>query len=93
MLSATHLPSRFNEEADEESPKNESHLEWMRNQQKFVQIIKEFGRYPEVDLFANWLNYQFKPFISFRPGPGCSAVNAFSISWEKAFFYAFPHSI
>ena len=89
-LSATHLPGRFNEEADEESRKNESRLEWMLNQQKFAQIIKEFGRHPEVDLFASRLNYQFKPFISFRPDPECSAVNAFSISWDKVFFYAFP---
>ena len=68
-LSATLLPGCFNEEADEESQKNESHLERKLNQQKFFQIIKEFGRYPEVDLFASWLNYQFKTLISFQPDP------------------------
>ena len=32
LLSAAHLPGRFNDEADEETRKNESRLEWMLNQ-------------------------------------------------------------
>ena len=87
-LSATHLPGRLNIGADEESRKNESRLEWKLRENLFQQVIHYFGMKPEIDLFASGLNYQIKPFVSYRPDPECYAVNAFLIPWKNFLFYA-----
>ena len=89
-ISATHLPGRLNKDADEESRKNELRLEWKLNETVFREIQHAFERAPEIDLFASRLNYQLKPFVSYRPDPECFAVNAFLIPWGQFFFYAFP---
>ena len=36
------------------------------------------------------LNYQLKPFVSWRPDPEAMAIDAFSLDWREQYFYAFP---
>ena len=45
---------------------------------------------PEIDLFASRLNYQFSPYVAYRPDPAAIAINAFSVHWSARAFYAFP---
>ena len=89
-VTATHLPGRFNEEADTESRRKASHLEWKLNEKIFTKVKNAIGKTPAVDLFASRLNYQIKPFVSFRPDPECFAVNAFLIPLVDHLFYALP---
>ena len=49
---------------------------------------------PETDLFASRLNYQFPKYVSYRPDPSATAVNAFTLSWTNLKFYIFcPFSV
>ena len=70
--------------------KNESRLEWKLKENLFQQVIHYFGIKLEIDLFVSRLNYQIKPFVSYRPDPEYYAVNAFLIPWKNFLFYAFP---
>lgn len=89
-LVASHIPGILNEEADSESRKNETRLEWKLNGSIVNDIINHFHFLPEIDLFASRINTQFKDFVSFRPDTEASYVNAFSMSWTGLKFYAFP---
>ena len=89
-LSASHIPGKQNTEADEESRHSELHTEWKLAPSIFNEIILHFQVTPEIDLFASRLNYQLKPFVSYRPDPEAYAINAFQLSWQHIFFYAFP---
>lgn len=53
-------------------------------------IINHFGFYPDIDLFASRINAQFSTFVSFRPDPEATHINAFTIDWTGLRFYAFP---
>ena len=90
FISSTHIPGKFNPEADKESRKHISSMEWMLNPKKFDQIIKFFGITPNIDLFASRINYQIKPFASFRADPESAHVNSYLLCWSKYTFYAFP---
>jgi len=48
--------------------------------------------YPElnIDLFASRLNDQLDVYYSWKPDPGCTYVDAFSIDWGNFNFFAFP---
>ena len=48
--------------------------------------------YPElnIDLFASRLNNQLDVYCSWKPDPGCTYVDAFSIDWSNFNFFAFP---
>ena len=54
------------------------------------QNVTEIWGEPTIDLFASRLNAQVACYASWRPDPGATYVDAFSISWENQFFYAFP---
>ena len=90
FISTTHIPGKFNANADKESRRKESSMEWMLNPEDFRKIIKLFSILPDMDLFASRLNYQIKPFVSFRPDPESAHVNSYLISWSNFTFYAFP---
>ena len=58
----------------------------------FAQIFTHWGT-PEIDLFENRLNICSSPSLS--PGnlthnPASCLVDAFTISWNSLYFYAFP---
>ena len=90
FISVTHIPGRFNEDADRESRREASRTEWMLNKQDFHNVLGQLDFDPQIDLFASRSNAQLINYYSYRPDPGCSGVNAFTISWTFLDFYAFP---
>lgn len=89
-LIASHIPGVLNTEADEESRLTETKTEWMLNSNLFNQAVTELRFNPSTDLFASRLNKQLPLFVSYRPDPEASSVDAFSLNWEGISFYAFP---
>ena len=89
-LTASHIPGIENEDADEESRRDDHSLEWMLNPRDFAYLVDSLKFYPDIDLFASRLNAQVRPFVSYRPDPECQHVDAFSLDWEHRSFYAFP---
>ena len=73
--------------ADKESRGKHSDIEWKLNPELFDCIVTLWGTV-SVDLFASRLNYQLKPFMSWRPDPEAMAIDAFSLDWREQYFYA-----
>jgi len=88
-VSAVHIPGISNVDADKQSRHFNDKHEWALNMGAFQEITAE---YPEltIDLFATRLNHKFEAYCSWKPDPGCSFVDAFSIDWHTFNFYAFP---
>ena len=78
-----------NTEADKESWLFNDQTEWTLKREIFAQIITHWGT-PEIDLFATRLNTQLPKFVSWKPDPVSCFVDAFTISWNSLYFYAFP---
>ena len=89
-ITASYIPGKEKYDADAESRKKQTELEWMLNQKSFTKIIFKFQFQPQVDLFASRLNAQLPVFISYHPDPEAMHINAFSMSWQGRPFYAFP---
>ena len=75
--------------ADKESREKRLDTEWKLNPELFDCIVTLRGTV-SVDLFASRLNYQLKPFVSWRPDPEAKAIDAFSLDWREQYFCAFP---
>ena len=45
---------------------------------------------PEVDLFASCSNRKCTRYFSWKIDPGSEVIDAFTVSWEEMYFYAFP---
>ena len=45
---------------------------------------------PTIDLFASILNKEFSCYVSYRPDPYATHVDAFTIPWNDSNFYCFP---
>uniref|UniRef100_A0A1Y1M5T5 Reverse transcriptase domain-containing protein n=1 Tax=Photinus pyralis TaxID=7054 RepID=A0A1Y1M5T5_PHOPY len=89
-LYASYIKSKDNFEADAQSRlKLSKETEWEISNLVFKDIISTFGK-PEVDLFASKMNAKCKRFVSWLGDSECIAVDAFTIKWNKFFFYAFP---
>ena len=88
-LSVVFLPGIFNVDADRESRQFNDDMEWKLDSHIFERICQIFGR-PDIDMFATRLNYQIKPFVSWKPDPECWAVDAFFVDWSDKFIYCFP---
>jgi ribonuclease HI len=87
---ARHIPGRLNVEADWLSRKGQViPSEWSLHPQALEEIWHQWG-VPHIDLFATRLNSKLPLFVSPFPQEGAWAVNAFSIEWKGALFYAFP---
>ena len=55
----------------------------------FQEIVDRFGKL-DIDLFASKLNHKLDKYISFRPDPNVTVMDAFSISWtSKQYVYIF----
>ena len=68
--------------------------EWNLNQSVYCDAIAKLGVKPDIDLLASRLNYKVKPFVAYQPDPELFANDAFTLSWESYFFYAFlPFSL
>ena len=63
--------------------------EWKLDSDVFERISTYWGR-PSIDLFAFRLNFQLRPFVSWKPDPEAFAIDALSISRKEQNFYAFP---
>ena len=88
-LSAAHIPGKDNIQADKESRVFNDNKEWMLRSGIFHQVTKLWEE-PTIYLFASTLNAQVAGYASWRPDPGATYVDPFSISWENQFLYASP---
>ena len=89
-VSAAYVPGKENVEADEESRKENQDTEWMLNSDILSDSLKLLGAKPEIDLFASRLNKQLPSYVSYKPDPTATAVNAFTLSWACKVVYCFP---
>ncbi|GFO29339.1 reverse transcriptase [Plakobranchus ocellatus] len=55
-----------------------------------TESVKILGITPNIDLFPSRLNFQLKPYVSYKPDPEAVAIDAFKLNWGKHCFYAFP---
>lgn len=88
-LFASYINTHDNVIADEQSRKINIDTEWELSNVAFKLIIQQLGQ-PEIDLFASRTNAKCETFVSWRPDPDAITVDAFTISWQDNFFYAFP---
>ncbi|CAG9133863.1 unnamed protein product [Plutella xylostella] len=88
-LHASDINTKENVEADEESRKINSDVEWELSNSAFEYIVQQLGR-PELDLFASRTNAKCRDYVSWYQDPDAVAVDAFTISWQPKLFYAFP---
>lgn len=86
---ASYIASKVNIEADFESRRKESSSELELSQKAFRKIANTFGN-PDINLFASRVNTKCKKFVSWKGDPDSFAIDAFTINWNKYFFYAFP---
>ena len=77
-LSAAHIPGTENVLADKESREKHSDTEWKLHPELFDRMVALWGPV-SVDPFASRLNYQLKPFVSWRPDPEAMAIGALSL--------------
>ncbi len=86
---ASYIWSEDNVIADQESRKLEPATEFSLSQEAFEHLCTAFGK-PKIDLFASRINYKCRKYVSWKQDPGSIAIDAFTISWNNIFFYAFP---
>ena len=89
-ISAAHIPGRDNFIADFESRRNERESEWMLDTTSLTRALHDLDFVPVIDLFASRINKQVEQYVSYRPDPHAAAVDAFTLTWTKLTFYAFP---
>lgn len=89
FIFASYIASKNNAEADFESRKLDKETEFELSDAVFQRIISKLG-YPDIDLFATRINAKCKDYVSWTRDPGSIAVDAFTMRWDKFFFYAFP---
>ena len=89
-VSAAHNPGRDNLIADFESRRNEKASEWILDRDCLANVIQTLEYTPKLDLFASRINKQFDNFVTNRPDPQASSIDAFTLTWSDQMFYAFP---
>jgi hypothetical protein len=89
-LTAEHLPGVTNVQADHQSRVYKDSSNWRLEPKVFRQVSRKWGPFGK-DLFADRLNRQLVPFVSWKPDPESEATDALSISWKgEKVLYAFP---
>lgn len=86
---ASYINTKNNLIADFESRKKIGHTEWELGSKYFIIIVNTFGN-PDIDLFASRTNTKCENNVSWHPDPDAFKVDAFTFSWSKMYFYAFP---
>ena len=86
---ASYIRSKENCAADQESRRLEMETEFSLAKYAFNKIKYNFDE-PNIDLFASRINKKCRKYISWHKDPYSIAVDAFTLSWKKYFFYAFP---
>ena len=84
-LTGTHLAGTLNSGADSLSHKEvmNERLEWTMAKTDMQLILESLSFQLDIDLFASHLNFQIKPFCSFRPDLEAMHVNAFTLNWKS----------
>jgi hypothetical protein len=75
-------------ETDRESRSECDSSDWLLDRSVFRNLSCVWPS--DIDLFSSHWNAQLPSFVSWRPQPGASAVNAFSLNWSNHSGYAFP---
>jgi len=91
LVTAAHIAGVCNTVADEES--RNFHIqdtEWKLDTLLLRKALNELEFSPEIDLFASRINNQFAIYCSYRPDPGATFLDTFSISWANFRFYCCP---
>jgi hypothetical protein len=83
---AVYLAGELNIEADKESRSDTDSSDWKLDQVVFGKIRDIW--HIEIDLFNSFWNAQLPKLVSWRPQPGSTAVNAFSVNWGGGGFWA-----
>lgn len=86
---ASYINTIDNYEADYLSRKKFTDTEWELCDTAYQKIYEYFGQ-ADVDLFASRTNAKCTVYVSWKNDPDAWVVDAFTISWSKMFFYAFP---
>lgn len=86
---ASYIKSSDNKIADQESRTLKPETEWELNSKIFTKIVTKFGEL-HIDLFATHCNKKCDRYVSWVQDPGSLGTDAFTFSWTKEFFYAFP---
>jgi len=81
-ITTAHIPGKLNVIADSESRKIYQDIEWKLDPLVFNKI-SSFWDKPSIALFASRLNFQFRPFVSWKPDSEAFAFDAFSITWKE----------
>ncbi|XP_048259405.1 uncharacterized protein LOC125384396 [Haliotis rufescens] len=88
-LEAQYLPGKENIIADWESRHFADSSEWLLNRKVFNQCNQRLGPHL-IDLFASRLSHQLEKYVSWRPDPQATYIDAFRLEWKGARGYAFP---
>ena len=88
-LTASHLPGALNVEAGQQSRQFNERTEWHLREMSSKKFPNSGGT-PDIDLFASRLNSQLPKYVSWKPDPGATHVDAFSFTWTGMFSYLFP---
>ncbi|EFN81403.1 hypothetical protein EAI_09447, partial [Harpegnathos saltator] len=89
LLFASYIASIDNVIADAESRISDTNTEWSLSEQAFRAVEGVFGPF-DIDLFASIINAKLDLYVSWFPDPGSWAIDAFTLSWQSLYFYAFP---
>ena len=81
QLSTEWVPREENELADYYS-KLVDEDDWQVHPAVFAQLDERWGRHT-LDCFASHKNKQLERYCSRWPNPGCLAIDAFTVSWER----------
>ena len=65
----SYIPEKESYDADAESRKKQTKMEWMVNPKKFTKIISKFQFQPKVDLIASRINAKLLVFVSYHSDP------------------------
>ena len=84
---ATHIPGKFNTEADIQSRQFNDQVEWQLDKNKC--ICNMWGK-PQIDLFASRLKTQLHVFCSWKSDPECSYLDVFTLDWGQFYSFIFP---
>ena len=88
-LSAVHTPGAENTEADSLSRNLNPNLEWSLTDGAFTRILEDFCFIPSMDLFASRLNHKLDTYVSWKPDPFATFIDAFTVDWGPHSFYVF----
>ena len=86
LITAQHLPGKFNNAVDRESREFYDSSEWGID----PQVIQPFLRRCSVDLFASRLTALLPTYASWTPDPGATGSGAMTFDWSLLKGYAFP---